>query len=64
MYIGLAYAIFYLWFEAFPIVFNEIHGFRQGVSGLPYLAFVVSATITFTLYCEHTRKGFARAAAD
>jgi DHA1 family multidrug resistance protein-like MFS transporter len=53
VYIGLVYAIFYLWFEAFPIVFNGIHGFRQGVSGLPYLSFVVAAIITFTFYCEY-----------
>ena len=52
VYLGLAYAIFYLWFEAFPIVFNDLHHFKQGVGGLPYLAFVISAIITFTWYCE------------
>jgi len=50
-YIGLVYSIFYLWFETFPIVFSEIHGFSLGVAGLPYLGFVVSAVITFTFYC-------------
>jgi hypothetical protein len=33
-------------------VFNDLHHFKQGVGGLPYLAFVVSAIITFTWYCE------------
>jgi DHA1 family multidrug resistance protein-like MFS transporter len=55
VYIGLFHAIFYLWFEAFPFVFNGIHGFRQDVSGLPFLSFVVSAIITFTFYCEYIR---------
>ncbi|GAA5828425.1 hypothetical protein JCM11251_006242 [Rhodosporidiobolus azoricus] len=54
-YIGLVYAVFYLWFEAFPIVFTEIHGFNLGLSGLPYLGFVVSAGITFTFYVLYQR---------
>ncbi|TNY24584.1 putative caffeine resistance protein [Rhodotorula diobovata] len=49
-YIALVYAIFYLWFESFSLTFNEIHHFSLGIGGLPYLAFVVSAAITFTFY--------------
>ncbi|BGP46833.1 hypothetical protein JCM10450v2_002683 [Rhodotorula kratochvilovae] len=49
-YIALVYAVFYLWFEAFPLTFNEIHHFNLGIGGLPYLTFVVSAAITFTFY--------------
>ncbi|GJN87518.1 hypothetical protein Rhopal_000469-T1 [Rhodotorula paludigena] len=49
-YIALVYAVFYLWFEAFPLTFNEIHHFNLGLGGLPYLTFVVSAAITFTFY--------------
>ncbi|GAA6005794.1 hypothetical protein JCM11491_004013 [Sporobolomyces phaffii] len=49
-YIGLVYAIFYLWFEAFPIVFTERHHFNLGLSGLPYLGFVVSAAVTLAVY--------------
>ncbi|GAA6031821.1 hypothetical protein JCM8097_002007 [Rhodosporidiobolus ruineniae] len=45
-YIGLAYALFYLWFEAFPLVFTEMHHFNLGLSGLPFLGFVVAAAIT------------------
>ncbi|GAA5910653.1 hypothetical protein JCM6882_001050 [Rhodosporidiobolus microsporus] len=54
-YIGIVYAVFYLWFEAFPIVFTEIHHFNLGLSGLPYLGFVVSAAITFTFYVLYQR---------
>ncbi|KDE03972.1 hypothetical protein MVLG_05541 [Microbotryum lychnidis-dioicae p1A1 Lamole] len=49
-YIALVYACFYLWFEAFPIVYNETYRFSLGISGLPYLAFIVSGLITFGLY--------------
>jgi len=53
LYVGLAYAVFYLWFEAFPLVFVEVHGFKQGVSGLPFLGIVVGglvAAIVYVLY--------------
>ncbi|BGP30830.1 hypothetical protein JCM10296v2_002587 [Rhodotorula toruloides] len=49
-YLALVYAIFYLWFEAFPLTFNEIHHFSLGLGGLPYLAFVVAAVPTFIGY--------------
>ena len=55
VYIGLVYAIFYLWFETFPIVFTQIHGFNLGVAGLPYLGFVVTAVITFTFYVLYNK---------
>lgn len=43
-------AVFYLWFEAFPIVFAEYHGFNLGVSTLPFLAFFVTGGLTLTGY--------------
>ncbi|PPQ87955.1 hypothetical protein CVT25_001140 [Psilocybe cyanescens] len=46
IYIGLAYAIFYLWFEAFPLVYNDIYHFNLGLSGLPFLGLMVSGVIT------------------
>ncbi|GAA5976215.1 hypothetical protein JCM10908_005419 [Rhodotorula pacifica] len=55
VYIGLAYSIFYLWFEAFPIVFTEEYGFSVGLSGLPFVGFVVSASVTFTFYVLYQR---------
>ncbi|KAK4331729.1 Fluconazole resistance protein 1 [Rhodotorula toruloides] len=55
-YIALVYAVFYLWFEAFPLTFNEIHHFSLGVGGLPYLAFVVAAVITYAFYVVYQRK--------
>ncbi|KIK66812.1 hypothetical protein GYMLUDRAFT_192782 [Collybiopsis luxurians FD-317 M1] len=50
VYLGFVYAIFYLWFEAFPLVFTDIYHFNLGLSGLPFLGFLVSAAITYTAY--------------
>jgi len=51
LYIGFAYAIFYLWFEAFPLVFSGIYHFNLGVSGLPFIGIVVGAIVSFAVYC-------------
>ncbi|KAJ7803202.1 major facilitator superfamily domain-containing protein [Mycena olivaceomarginata] len=67
IYLGFIYAVFYLWFEAFPLVFGEIYHFNEGLSGLPFLGFLVSGTITYTVYClyqmYHIAPRYARAAA-
>ncbi|KAJ6621478.1 major facilitator superfamily domain-containing protein [Mycena sp. CBHHK59/15] len=67
VYLGFVYAIFYLWFEAFPLVFTDIYHFNEGISGLPFLGFLVSGTITYTVYClyqmYHIAPRYARAAA-
>ncbi|KAJ8075596.1 hypothetical protein PM082_021226 [Marasmius tenuissimus] len=55
IYIGLVYSVFYLWFEAFPLVFNEIYHMNLGVGSLPFLSFIVSATVTYTAYCLYLK---------
>jgi hypothetical protein len=42
-------AVFYLWFEAFPLVFIDIYHFNLSLSGLPFLAFIVTGVITVSL---------------
>ncbi|KAK0239911.1 major facilitator superfamily domain-containing protein, partial [Armillaria nabsnona] len=68
VYIGFVYAIFYLWFEAFPLVFIDIYHFNLGTSGLPFLAFVVSGAITYFVYVlyqmYHIAPRYARADAE
>ncbi|GAA5964004.1 hypothetical protein JCM21900_005864 [Sporobolomyces salmonicolor] len=56
--IGLVYAIFYLWFEAFPIVFSQYHGFSLSISTLPFLGFYVTGMITFLVYCLYQKYYF------
>ncbi|EEB91287.1 hypothetical protein MPER_10380, partial [Moniliophthora perniciosa FA553] len=55
IYLGLVYAVFYLWFEAFPLVFSEIYHMSLGVGSLPFLGFIVSGGITFTAYCLYLK---------
>ncbi|KAL4941802.1 major facilitator superfamily domain-containing protein [Aspergillus oleicola] len=52
IYITLIYGIFYLWIEAFPIVFEEIHGFSLGEGGLSFLRIMVACcNMAIPLYC-------------
>ncbi|KAJ5111243.1 hypothetical protein N7532_001778 [Penicillium argentinense] len=37
LYMSLIYGILYIWFEAFPIIFEEIHGFNPEQSGLAFM---------------------------
>uniref|UniRef100_A0A0W0FIT5 Protein kinase domain-containing protein n=1 Tax=Moniliophthora roreri TaxID=221103 RepID=A0A0W0FIT5_MONRR len=55
MYLGLVYSVFYLWFEAFPLVFNEIYHMNLGVGSLPFLGFVVSGSATYIAYCLYLK---------
>ncbi|KAF8311343.1 MFS general substrate transporter [Clavulina sp. PMI_390] len=50
LYLGLAYAIFYLWFEAFPLVFGDIYHFHGGIAGLPFLGILVGAMVSYVGY--------------
>ncbi|RDH28092.1 major facilitator superfamily domain-containing protein [Aspergillus welwitschiae] len=43
LYISIIYGILYIWFEAFPIVFGELHGFNPGEVGLAFLGILVSS---------------------
>lgn len=46
-YHAVAYGTFYLFFEAFPIVFVQIHHFTVMELGLSYLGFCVGSVIAF-----------------
>lgn len=55
VYLGFVYALFYLWFESFPLVFNDIYHFSAGAQGLPFLGFAVAAIITYIGYAAYLR---------
>ena len=40
IYMAFLYGLLYLFLTAYPIVFQQIHGFGKGVSGLPYLGII------------------------
>ncbi|KAL9579242.1 MAG: hypothetical protein Q9203_006782 [Teloschistes exilis] len=43
VYLSIAYAIFYLYFEAYPLVFQGLYRFNAGTAGLPFLAIGVGS---------------------
>ncbi|CCE64834.1 hypothetical protein TPHA_0I03320 [Tetrapisispora phaffii CBS 4417] len=50
MYTALLYGIFYLFFEAFPLVFGGIYNFTLVESGLAFLGFQVGCAIIYPIY--------------
>ncbi|XXG98893.1 hypothetical protein Hte_005224 [Hypoxylon texense] len=50
VYATVLYATYYSFFEAFPLVFTDMHGFNLGESGLPFLAFVPGLLIAVPGY--------------
>ncbi|KAE8356383.1 MFS general substrate transporter [Aspergillus coremiiformis] len=66
MYLALVYAILYLFFQAYPIVFQGLYGMTPGVAGLAFLPIFPGSVIAFLLFylysLYHTRalhRGFA-----
>lgn len=53
IYVALCYAIFYVFFEAFPLVFVGMHGFSLGSSGLPYLTVPIGLFVAIPIQLVH-----------
>lgn len=41
VYMAFLYGLLYLFMTAYPIVFQQIHGFNKGVGGLPYFGMII-----------------------
>ncbi|KAL1994172.1 hypothetical protein VTN49DRAFT_2841 [Thermomyces lanuginosus] len=50
LYLSLAYAIFYLYFQAYPIIFQGVYGMSPGVAGLMYLPIGVGAFVACGIF--------------
>ncbi|KAI4263411.1 MAG: hypothetical protein L6R42_001442 [Xanthoria sp. 1 TBL-2021] len=50
LYLSIAYAIFYLFFEAYPLIFEGIYGFNTGTAGLPFLAIGFGAFLSTGIF--------------
>lgn len=50
LYTGIIYAIFYSFFEAFPLVYNELYHFNLGELGLTFLSVTVGVVIAIAWY--------------
>ncbi len=56
LYIALIYALLYLWFESFPIVFIGIYNFSLGQLGLTFLGILIGALITLPPFFWYLHK--------
>ena len=45
IYMAFIYGLLYLFLTAYPIVFQQIHGFNGGVGGLPYFGMILGMLI-------------------
>ncbi|KAL8872418.1 MAG: hypothetical protein Q9174_001950 [Haloplaca sp. 1 TL-2023] len=50
LYLSLAYAIFYLFFEAYPLIFRGVYEFNTGTAGLPFLAIGIGAFLATGIF--------------
>ncbi|KAM0788259.1 hypothetical protein ACM66B_001409 [Microbotryomycetes sp. NB124-2] len=48
-YMSMCYGLIYLLFEAYPIVFDEVHRIEPGYSSLPFIAILVGAVVSVPL---------------
>ncbi|KAJ6010360.1 hypothetical protein N7451_001772 [Penicillium sp. IBT 35674x] len=65
LYLALAYAIFYLYFEAYPIIFQDLYGMSAGVAGLMFLPIGIGAILAcfvFLWYDGYLARAKARKA--
>lgn len=60
IYMALIYGILYLFFESYPISFNEERGWNLGVGALPFLAITVGVIIGATVVSVITKTRFRR----
>ncbi|TAQ91174.1 hypothetical protein B7494_g544 [Chlorociboria aeruginascens] len=59
IYMGFVYSLLYLFFEAYPISFEEQRGWNAGVGALPFLGILVGVLVGATLIILETKYVFA-----
>lgn len=50
LYLAFAFGIFYLFFEAYPIIFQGVYGMSPGVSALAYLPIGIGAILACGIF--------------
>ncbi|GAA5840689.1 hypothetical protein JCM11251_004182 [Rhodosporidiobolus azoricus] len=56
IHLALVYAILFTFFESFPIVFSEIHGWSVGATGLAFLCFAATAPFVLLSYYIYQKR--------
>jgi DHA1 family multidrug resistance protein-like MFS transporter len=59
IYMAFIYGLLYLFLTAYPIVFQQIHGFNGGVGGLPYFGMIIGMLLA-SLYIVLTQASYNR----
>ena len=59
IYMAFIYGLLYLFLTAYPIVFQEIHGFNGGVGGLPYFG-MITGMLGAGIYIVLTQPSYNR----
>ena len=59
IYMAFIYGLLYLFFTAYPIVFEQIHGFNPGVSGLTYFGLILGQ-LSAGVYIASTQPAYNR----
>ncbi|PYH91440.1 MFS multidrug transporter [Aspergillus ellipticus CBS 707.79] len=61
LYLALVYGILYLFFEAYPVSFEEVRGWTSGgVAGLPFIGILIGVLCGVALIIWQTKTRFAR----
>jgi len=60
IYVSLIYGIIYLFFEAYPVTFQEERGWSPGVGSLPFLANMIGILIGAGIIIYTTKTRYAR----
>lgn len=60
LYLALIYGILYLFFEAYPISFQEERGWNQGVGALPFIGILIGVLMGAITIVIVTKTRFAR----
>ncbi|KAL2222010.1 putative MFS multidrug transporter [Thermoascus aurantiacus ATCC 26904] len=61
IYLALVYGILYLFFEAYPVSFQEVRGWRNpGVAALPFLGLLIGVMLGAAMIAYITKTRFAR----
>lgn len=55
LYNGYVYGLLYLYFEAYPLVFQGRHGFNAGELGLAYIPIIIGTVLAFAAHAWQDR---------
>lgn len=50
LYVSVAYGVFYIFFQSYPLIFGGIYGFNPGEQGLAFIPIGIGAVIACVMY--------------